>query len=85
MSNKTERFSYKGGCGICERMCVEALKEELGLAIDKQRWVISNMLSSTSDLQPSTVISNLSPGKSFSTNLNHNDTTTYIIIDYMIN
>ena len=24
ISNKTERFSYKGGCGVCGYTCIEA-------------------------------------------------------------
>ena len=42
MSKKTDRFSYKGGCGICECMCIEA--EELAWAVDKQLRVISNKM-----------------------------------------
>ena len=30
-SNKTERLSYKGGCGIRERTCIETFKRA-GLA-----------------------------------------------------
>ena len=30
-SNKTERFSYKGGCGVRERTRIEALKRRAGL------------------------------------------------------
>ena len=37
-----ERFSHKGGCGVRECMHIEAFKEELAWAIDKQLWVISN-------------------------------------------
>ena len=37
-----ECFSYKGGCGVCERMCIKALKEEMAWAIDKWLRVISN-------------------------------------------
>ena len=33
-----ERFGYKGGCGICERMQIK--KEELACAIDKRLWII---------------------------------------------
>ena len=56
-----------------------ALKEELAWAIDKWlRVIINTMLSSTSDLQPSTVIANQSLGKSVSTYLNHNDATMYL-------
>ena len=39
-----ERFSYKGGCGIHERMRIETLKEELTWVIDKQLRVISNKM-----------------------------------------
>ena len=31
MSNKTEHFSYKGGCGVCESMCIEVFKRKAGL------------------------------------------------------
>ena len=41
LSNKIECFGYKGGCGICERTLIEALKEELVWTIDKQLRVIS--------------------------------------------
>ena len=37
-----ERFSYKGGCGVCERMRIEAFKIELAWVIDKRLWVVSN-------------------------------------------
>ena len=30
-SNKTERFSYKGVCGVCGRMCIEIFKRRAGL------------------------------------------------------
>ena len=40
-----EHFSYKGGYGICECMCIEALKEELTWATDKQLWLIINKMS----------------------------------------
>ena len=45
ISNKTECFSYKGGYGIHECMCIEAFTKELVWAIDKQLWVISNIMS----------------------------------------
>ena len=32
-SNKTERFSYKGGCGICGHTCIKIFKRWLGLQI----------------------------------------------------
>ena len=41
------RFSYKGGCGVRERMHIEAFKTTAGLnnwAIDKWLWVISNTM-----------------------------------------
>ena len=46
MSNKTEHFSYKGGCGVCERMRInwKRLKEELAWAIDERLHVISNKM-----------------------------------------
>ena len=28
---KTEHFSYKGGCGVCERMHIKAFKRRTGL------------------------------------------------------
>ena len=39
-----ECFSYKGGCGVFERTCIEAFKKELAWAIDKQLRVNSNYL-----------------------------------------
>ena len=42
MSNKTERFSYKGGCDMRGHARVEAFKEELTWAKEKGLWVISN-------------------------------------------
>ena len=44
LSNKTEHFSYKGGCGICEHMHINALKEELAWAIDKWLQIISYIM-----------------------------------------
>ena len=44
MNNKTERFSYEGGCGIRERTHIEALKKELAWGIDKRLQIISNNL-----------------------------------------
>ena len=35
-------FSYRGGCVACERMYIEAFKEEMAWAIDKWLQVISN-------------------------------------------
>ena len=31
VSNKTEGFSYKGGCGVREHMCIEAFTRTAGL------------------------------------------------------
>ena len=31
ISNKTKRFSYKGGCGVCGYTCIEAFKRRAGL------------------------------------------------------
>ena len=31
ISNKMKRFSYKGGCGVCERTCIKAFKRRAGL------------------------------------------------------
>ena len=45
MSNKTEHFSYKGGCGIRGRTCIKAIKEKLVWATDKQLQFISNIMS----------------------------------------
>ena len=40
-----EHFSYKGGCGICERTHIEVFKkEELAWAIDKQLRLINNKM-----------------------------------------
>ena len=39
-----ERFSYKGGCGICECARIKAFKRRAGWAIDKWLWVISNKM-----------------------------------------
>ena len=43
-----ENFHYKGGYGICEHMCLEALKRTAGLAIDKWLQVINYTMSVTS-------------------------------------
>ena len=40
-SNKMEHFSYLGGFGM---MYSKVCKEQLAWAIDKQLWVISNVL-----------------------------------------
>ena len=39
-----ERFSYKGGCGLCECLRIEVFKEELAWAIDKRLRVVSNKM-----------------------------------------
>ena len=39
-----EHFSFKGGCGICERTCIKALKEEWVWAIDKWLQLIINKI-----------------------------------------
>ena len=31
ISNKTKRFSHKGGCGVCGRTHIEAFKRKAGL------------------------------------------------------
>ena len=31
LSGKAERFSYKGGCGICEHTCIEVFNRRAGL------------------------------------------------------
>ena len=31
ISNKTERFSYKGGCGICEHTCIKTFQRRVDL------------------------------------------------------
>ena len=38
------RFSYKGGCVVCEHMCIETFKTRAGWAIDKRVRVISNTM-----------------------------------------
>ena len=43
MSNKTEHFSNKDGCGIHEP-CINAFKEELARVIHKRLQVISNIM-----------------------------------------
>ena len=37
-----ERFSYKDGCGIHERIHLRNLKEEMAWARDKWLWLIIN-------------------------------------------
>ena len=44
ISNKTKRFSHKGGCGVHGRMCIEVLKEELTWATYKRFQIISNIM-----------------------------------------
>ena len=44
ISNKTKRFSHKGGCGVHGRTRIEVLKEELTWATYKQFQVISNIM-----------------------------------------
>ena len=44
MSNKTERLSYKGGCGMHGHNILRQLTEELAWATDKQLQVISNIM-----------------------------------------
>ena len=39
-----ERFIYKGGCGVRERMHIETFKKELAWVIDKWLRVISNKM-----------------------------------------
>ena len=45
MSKQTERFNYKGGCGVCQRMHIEEFKRRsLAWAIDKWLQVVSNKM-----------------------------------------
>ena len=44
ISNKTERFSYKGGCVVCGSTHIKAFKEELAWATHKWFWLISNIM-----------------------------------------
>ena len=44
MSNKTEHFSHKDGCGVHGCTRIEAIKEELAWGTDKQLQVISNIM-----------------------------------------
>ena len=39
-----EHFSYKGGCGVHERMFIKTFKEELVWAIDKWLQLIINAM-----------------------------------------
>ena len=41
MSNKTECFSYKGGCGMPEYTCIEAFKRRAGLRCNIQSCLFS--------------------------------------------
>ena len=41
ISNKTERFSYKGGCGVCRSY---VSRQELAWTTDKRFRVISNIM-----------------------------------------
>ena len=43
-NNKTEHFSYKGGCGIAELCVLRHLKAERALATDKLLQVISHIM-----------------------------------------
>ena len=38
ISNKMKRFSYKGGCGMCERVHIEAFKRRAGLGY-RYKWL----------------------------------------------
>ena len=44
ISNKMECFSYKGGCDVLGRTRIEASKEELTWATDKQLLIISYIM-----------------------------------------
>ena len=50
-------------------------QQKFSTANEKQYTVLGYVITSTSNLQPSTAIANQSLGKSASTNLNHNNTT----------
>ena len=39
-----ERFSYKGGCGVCEYMHIKAFKRRSGLGYSKRLRVNSNKI-----------------------------------------
>ena len=41
-SNKMERFTYEGGCDVC--ILVEAIKEVLGLAMNKYFQLNNNIM-----------------------------------------
>ena len=45
LSNKMDRFSYKGGCGECEHTHIEAFKRRAGL--DYRQTVPVNTYSKT--------------------------------------
>ena len=44
INNKTERFSHKGGCGVCGSTHIKAFKEEVAWATDRRLRVISNIM-----------------------------------------
>ena len=50
-------------------------QQKFSTANEKQYTVLGYVITSTSDLQPSTTIVNQSLGKSASTNLNHSNAT----------
>ena len=50
-------------------------QQKFSTANEKQYTVLGYVITSTSDLQPSTAIANQSPGKSASANLKHNNMT----------
>ena len=43
ISNKTERFNYKGGCDVRGRTRIGRLKQELAWATDKWLRIVSNI------------------------------------------
>ena len=49
--NKTEYFSYKGGCGICKCTHIKLFKEELAWAIDERLQVISMLFETVIPLR----------------------------------
>ena len=56
-----ERFSYKGGCGVCEhtRTRIKVFKRELAWAMDKWLQVISNKIVYTTKTLKNKAILNL--------------------------
>ena len=44
ISNKTEHFSYKGGCDVCGHTHIEVFKRRAAWATDKWLWVFSNIM-----------------------------------------